>query len=118
MKVTTPHPLNLGLGELPFPPNWREVRTGACRRTAIATMKWLSLSKKPRSKKVPQDFRDPGVYVDDLACPSGIANTGNSCYASAILQCLFNLPGFTDIAREIYRVHPGNCNNICCNRST
>ena len=82
-------------------------------------MKRLSLSLKKKSKRLDghKTFGEPGVYLDGLSYPSGIMNSGNNCYASAVLQCLFNLPGFALIAKEIWRVHPDNCNNTCSNIS-
>ena len=33
------------------------------------------------------------------------------------LHCLFNLSTITDVARELYRVHPDDCDSTCCPQS-
>ncbi len=85
--------------------------------------KQLKLSTKGR-KRLPRKSEDssliraPGeVYSDNVPLPSGITNPAFNCYCNATLQCLFNLPQIQDIAREIYRVHPGKCDTTCSHMS-
>ena len=73
-------------------------------------MKRLRLSLKQ------PDLREPGLY-GDWSYPSGISNVANNCFASATLQFLFNHSDITVLAHEMFRMHPGNCDNTCCKKS-
>ena len=84
--------------------------------------KQLRLSTKskgiPRSVKNCSKTRCHGeVFIEDVLHPSGIMNTALNCYINAVIQCLFNLPQFQDIARELHRVHPGKCDHTCQQKS-
>ena len=79
-------------------------------------MKQLSLNSRG-TKRPRRAFREAGVFDDEIAVPSGIINSANNCYASAVVHCLFNLSTITDVARELYRVHPDDCDSTCCPQS-
>jgi len=49
------------------------------------------------------------IYNTSVALPPGISNIGNICYASSVIQCLFNHPTFRDVCYEIVDQHPKQC---------
>ena len=78
----------------------------------------LSTKGTSRTKKKCPDVKAPGeAFLDTALYPSGLLNTARNCYCNAVLQCLFNLPQFQTIAQELYRVHPGICDDTCCSKS-
>lgn len=71
-------------------------------------LKRLSLSTKSKETKqasaVPP-IRAQGLYNYEVSFPPGIQNSGNSCYANSVFQCLLHHPTFNDLANDIVAHH-------------
>ena len=37
-----------------------------------------------------------------------------NCHMNAIMQCVFNTPSWSCVFRELFRIHPGDCDKKCC----
>lgn len=79
-----------------------------CKRLNLSRRKKGSLASSVARKSTALE-----VYKRDVLLPSGISNPSNNCYSSCIIQCLFNLPSFPEIARELFLTHK-ECNSCCC----
>ena len=99
-----------------LPTSWQYF--GGKDKSLLANMlrkKPLQLS--PSAKKLSKVI--PGSIVGSLACgeiyntsvarPPGISNVGNICYASSVIQCLFNHPTFRELCYDIVDQHPQQC---------
>ena len=54
------------------------------------------------------------VCTANLLVPPGIRNIGQICYASSVLQCLFNQEVFSNALQRLSTVH----HNCCCKPGT
>ena len=73
----------------------------------------LSPSAKKLSKVIPGSIVGSlargEIYNTSVARPPGISNVGNICYASSVIQCLFNHPTFRELCYDIVDQHPQQC---------
>ena len=73
----------------------------------------LSRSAKKLSKVIPGSvvgsLARAEIYNTSVARPPGISNVRNICYASSVIQCLFNHPTLTDLCYDIVDQHPQQC---------
>ena len=55
------------------------------------------------------------VYSYAAACPPGIENLANNCYANAVLQCLMHHPDFLEFTKCVktsQSIQPGTYNYV------
>ena len=51
-----------------------------------------------------------------MKLPPGIQNSGNICFASSILHCLFNQSFFRDLLYDVKQSHSPECENCKCGK--